>query len=181
MPDPAGGQGGAAGGGGWKARGAVRGDAAERGAQKTGARVREGQGQRERLRGPQRQTGSKRTREAEREAYRRCKTARRTDLRVLLAVGESGESSGRKWGTGQGGEKRGRVSGNGGCILRGLALLLLLPAGGLIAGSHPCVRGDTEMGSTGIDILKGLQMPPAHLRPQGGGFMAGGRGFITAG
>eukprot|EP00959_Pyramimonas_sp_CCMP1952_P475136 9504024-Pyramimonas_sp.AAC.1 len=41
--------------------------------------------------------GLKRTREAEQEAYRRCKTARQTDLRVMLAgpkgraVGESGE------------------------------------------------------------------------------------------
>eukprot|EP00976_Prorocentrum_cordatum_P060652 1175995-Prorocentrum_minimum.AAC.1 len=39
----------------------------------------------------------KRNREAEQEAYRRCKTARQTDLRVMLAgpkgraVGESGE------------------------------------------------------------------------------------------
>eukprot|EP00959_Pyramimonas_sp_CCMP1952_P051932 1085414-Pyramimonas_sp.AAC.1 len=62
--------------------------------------LQEGQGQTERLRGPRQQTGSKRAREAEREAYRRCKTARRTDLRVMLAAGESGESSGRKWGTG---------------------------------------------------------------------------------
>ena len=41
--------------------------------------------------------GLKRTREEEQEAYRRCKTARQTDLRVMLAgpkgreVGESGE------------------------------------------------------------------------------------------
>eukprot|EP00976_Prorocentrum_cordatum_P001406 28576-Prorocentrum_minimum.AAC.3 len=34
--------------------------------------------------------------------------AGRRTLRVMLAVGESGESSGRMWGTGQGGEKRGR-------------------------------------------------------------------------
>eukprot|EP00976_Prorocentrum_cordatum_P060060 1175743-Prorocentrum_minimum.AAC.4 len=38
--------------------------------------------------------------EAEHEACRRCKTARQTDLHVMLAVGESGKSSGRKWGTG---------------------------------------------------------------------------------
>ena len=41
--------------------------------------------------------GLKRTREAEQEAYRRCKTVRQTDPRVMLAgpkgraVGESGE------------------------------------------------------------------------------------------
>eukprot|EP00959_Pyramimonas_sp_CCMP1952_P452352 9466432-Pyramimonas_sp.AAC.1 len=41
--------------------------------------------------------GLKRTREAEQKVYKRCKTARQTDLRVMLSgpkgkeVGESGE------------------------------------------------------------------------------------------
>eukprot|EP00959_Pyramimonas_sp_CCMP1952_P118010 2467437-Pyramimonas_sp.AAC.1 len=47
--------------------------------------------------------GLKRTREAEQEAYRRCKTARQTDLRVMLA-GPKREKVGNR----TQGEKRGR-------------------------------------------------------------------------
>eukprot|EP00976_Prorocentrum_cordatum_P001097 22426-Prorocentrum_minimum.AAC.1 len=56
------------------------------------------------------QTGLKRTRAAEREAYTRCKTARQADLRVMLAGPKRGEQW-EKVGNWTPGEKRGRVSG----------------------------------------------------------------------
>eukprot|EP00976_Prorocentrum_cordatum_P004570 89799-Prorocentrum_minimum.AAC.1 len=49
----------------------------------------------------------------------------------MLAVGESGESSGRTWGTGQGGEKRGR-----GARMGVECVLAVIGTGGPVIQSH---------------------------------------------